>query len=390
VQVAVTTVASQVVAAAAIASTSFLGLHISDAYAIGVQVGSGALAGVAVSIVYMLAIGRPAFRGWRRWQLIACGYSVGLLAVTLAFSNTAVGVDRATTEWIVSLFGVGGALLGAAGVSAVRDACLGRPLRLAALTITPNLAMIVGTGVAVAGGPEVLPAVGWATGCALLHLRPAVVDPVPRSGEERRDDALAIHSVALVLGALVGSVLPPLYLTAISVLEPGTATALLLATRVGAGLIGVTANSVLLARYSWTRTDGFRARTCELAMCASLALFALTLAVAPLEVDLVVWTMAFLWWFTSLIATPFINREVNAQRLAKAVLAKGILDLVVSLLTLWALVQRPSVVGFLAAVVVSQGVTGVVGSLALRQPRLATMSGLLFASGWVGLLLPAV
>lgn len=388
-RVLATSVASQVTAAVAIASTAMLGLAVSDTYAIGLQVGNGALTGVALGVVYFLAIGRPGFRLWARWKIVGIAYAMALLGVTLAFISRQ-GSEHLTGSQVavMCVLGGGGALLGVAGVDAVREACLGRPLRISSLTLIPNGCLILGSGVAlVVGGRagSVLPAVAWAAGCAVTLVL-GIRSRTPSTDDGGRTGSHTLHALGLTIGTVVATFMPPLFLSAVSGLEAGTATVLLLVTRVGGSAVGVATNSVLVTRYSWASKDEFRPRIFELLTLTSLVFFAINLALQRAGTEGWAVAAALVWWLTAIVSGPFVNREVNAQRRAVSVMLKGALDLAFALVALWVLLHHPSPIGYLSVVVLSQALTVLIGAATLGHVRLAALAGVLLATGWVGLL----
>jgi hypothetical protein len=392
-RVFVTAFASQAVAAAAIASTSLLGLVVSDAYAIGLQVGNGALTGLALGIVYFLAIGRPGFQRWRYWKFLTVAFSAALTAVTIAFTIVRHGDEATTTVVVTAILGVGGACLGIAGIDAVREACLGRPVRISSLTIVPNVCLIIGSLVVLSvdgTGRSAVPAIAWALGCCAVMASAARARSVSPPPTVAADEPHRLHAVGLAVGAIVSTFMPPLFLTAVAHLEPGTATVLLLVTRMGGSAIGLAANSILVTRYSWSRSNVFNPGPFERVVLLSLGCFVAGLALEWQGVTLAAAVAGLAWWLFALIPTPFVNRELNSQRRAGSVLLKSSVDLAFALGSLSLLLAAPSALGFLAVFVISQGLSIAIGASALHHTRLALLAAMLLISGWAALILGAL
>lgn len=396
--VMVATMTSQLFAAAGLAATPLLGLHVSDVYALGVQIGNAAFSGIVVGVLYLIAIGRPWFNKWGRWSLIAAAFSLGLPAIVWVASEVTrdlAGSERDLLIRLLVTFGLGGAVLSLAGVIGVREACLGRPVPLASLTILPNFMLLVGVVTMAAFSQDAspsLPAVCWAIGCVLAYvaaLRLRREGPPIEAGWDGREDNEGLHSVALAGGVVTSSVLPPLYLTSVSDLRDGAATALFLIVKIGSSIVGLTVNSALLVRYNWTSPRSLSGR-----FSAQLNLVASVLFVAGLmshSLDLVKpsYALVVLGWLLTLIAAPLVMREVNARRLSGNVLTKTVVDLIVSVGVLLALFSNPSFTGFLAAFVMSQGVTTGIGGFGLQHRWLSLSSvpvvaaaAMLLLAGW--------
>jgi hypothetical protein len=380
------TLASQGLSAAALATSPLLGLDVSDTYALGVQLGNASLAGIVIGIVYLLAIGRPWFTAWKRWTIVSAGFSLLLPLVVIAVNVRTRDLSNSQFDLLVLVlagFGIGGAALSAAGVVAVRQACLGKPFALAALTVTPNLALLV--GIVVVGTLTddraflATPVALWALACfAVLGVvlwadgrmrQPSVTEP---AGHERRNEG--VHTAALAGGVVTSSVLPPLYITAVSELRDGAATVLFLVTKAGSSLVGLTVNSALLVRYNWTTERGVSGMSsANLNIAATFSAGAGLLAHTA-DVRVVSYVFVVVWWGLTLVSAPLVMREVNARRLAGHVLAKTMVDVAASLCVMLVLFAQPSFTGYLAAFASSQGITTGVSGIALKNPRLTASS----------------
>lgn len=387
------TVASQLVAAAALAATPLLGLDVADNYALGIQIGNAAFAGVVMGVVYLLAIGRPWFDQWRTWSVVAGSFSVALPLIVAIIHYALAGPTHDPLRLPITLiFGVGGAALAAAGVSAVREACLGQPIPLAALTIVPNAALLLSVVATALAGNEDLsaaPALVWACACVLMRSlmrrpRKSAMPDRPRQPDD--DDGRSIHTTALLTGVITSSVLPPLYISAVSQLRDGAATLLLLITRAGSSLVGLAVNSVLLVRYNWRTSSTVTGR-----LTTVLNLIALIMAIVAAGchwsgLRLASYVLAVCWWILPLIGAPLVMRELNARRMGRLVLTKALIDLAVCTVVLIVLTERPTFTGYLAAFVVSQGITSAVCGVGLAS-RALTVTGVLVAISALTLLI---
>ncbi|WP_125568014.1 hypothetical protein [Nocardioides baekrokdamisoli] len=389
------TLASQGAAAAALAATPLLGLSTSDAYAIGLQIGNASLAGVVIGVVYLLAVGRPWFDQWRRWAVIAAGFSIALPLVVIG----ANAVSRHTSDSlfvrgeVALIFGLGGAALAIAGVGAVRMACQGSPMWLASLTIAPNVSMLIATLIAWRvdrSGLSLAPAIAWAATCGALATFGS------RSGARDASDGVApdadsqgLQATALAAGVITSSVFPSLYITAISGIRAGAATALFLVTKVGSSFVGITVNSVLLVRYNWASERRVTGRSSLILTSAAAVAAGIALLLHTSGFRGASYGVAIVWWLCPLVAAPLILREVNARRMARTVMAKAAADMIVSAGTVAVLFAHPSFTGYLAAFAISQAVTMTVGGVGLRnRPLVAAslvllvVSEILLVRGW--------
>lgn len=391
------TLASQGTAAASIFALPLLGLGVSDAYSIGIQVGTGAFSGIVMGVVYLLAIGRPGFTAWRACGIGACLFGITVSIVCASLYGAGIIKTRIPTEDIyvlTALFCVGGLALSLSSIDAVREACLGHPGYLSAVTIPGNAAMFLTTLVAalVTGGWKegqpvkvfvlVAPALAW----ALANVAVAVFVHVRRRQNAAKDSeakhqsvvqdssavdtsrGLGLHTFALALGSITSSVFPVLFLSAASALPHGAITLLFIANRIGGASVGLFVNSFLLVKYNWSSVGH---RDGPLPVLFTLAGGVMALAAVLLEktfgLHFASQAIIIVSWLLFLVAGPLVLRRVNAARRGDVIFTKVLIDLAVSSVICWYLYQAPSVTGFFGAYIMSQVVTLAVCSLAYKQ-----------------------
>lgn len=390
------TLASQVLSATSTLVLPVLGLDVADTYAIAAQVGLASVTGVSLGVVYNLAIGRPSFSSWRTWTVIAALFS---FAVCLGqyFILSASGAIQGDARYVLAVFlafAVGGACLSATGIRAVREACGGRPRRLAGMTLVPNALLMVCViilGIAHVRGPiaMVLPAVGWAIAgaCCLAESmwrgeRIAALEVTPVASGERANRR--IHTVALIIGVVSSSIIPAIVIGAATGLGAGIPYVLALASKLGNAIVSLGVNSVLMARYSWN-SGGLRStRGVEGIVVAGCASAAIALATSGSTVASL--ASACVAWLCVIVASAIVVRELNARAVGSLVFLKAILDVIFAGSGALFFMNHPSAPGFFACFMLSAGVSIAVGSVGMRAWRLSCL-GLLTIAFAIAILL---
>ncbi|WP_419254473.1 hypothetical protein ACN2C6_03330 [Caulobacter sp. ErkDOM-YI] len=388
--VLVATLASQAISATGLFILPFLGFEVSDVYSVAIQAGNGAFSGIVLGVIYSMAIGRPHFSHWNLF-----GRGSALFSLVLAVVATAL-IFRGSEEnrllpWqiitIMSSFGLGGAFLALAGTTAVREACQGRPLLLAAITIAPNSGLTIAAAISAlflrtSALGSVAPALTWAilSGALLLLIRhrpPAELETVGAEeavvSESMRNQLL--HAAALVIGVVTSTVLPTFFITATAQLPAGSTTTLFICARIGTALVSLGVNSILLVRYNWLLRSESNGLFPTIFMIAATACGAAAMFLARvLHLETAGHGFVLISWLACLVASPLVMREVNARRLAKLVMIKALADLVLATCVAFMLTARPSASGYFAAYMISQCVTTFVCGCALRHRLLAVAS----------------
>lgn len=386
--VMVLTLTSQVLAACTALVLPILGLSTADTYAIGTQVALTGLNGVAIGVVYNVAVGRPQFRAWRRWSTIATSVTLILTAGQIGLlSHTGFmdGHNSRETVGILALLGCGGAVTAATAVNAVRRACLGKPALFAAIAIAPNLGLLLGTGLHLAfwrsGGPpfvSMLPAFGWASAAVGLYAfaRTLKVPEISLAPSPAHTDSMSRHIIGLAIGVITSSILPMLYMAAVAQLESGTVFLTSTIGKIGNSATMLFVNSVLLVQYNWVDS---RAPLRVLPIALTVAFTTLVPAGIGLHLadsnEYISRVIVIVGWLLMLAVSAITVRELNAQRKGGALLAKATVDLVLASSAAYLLLRNPTFIGYFGAFAVSQAVTTTIGGFALRQ-RLLGYAGI--------------
>lgn len=404
INVVAATGASQLIAALGIGMIPILGRDFRDVYAIGLQVGSVAVSGIALGVVYNLAIGRPGFDAWRVCKAFALAFSTGLAIVTIlvltlidSIQADNIGVLQSA---VILVQGVGGGILALAAIDGVKWACHGVPAPLSAVSILPNVGVAICLPIVylLADRSQVVylaPSLGWLLAAlATLCLFRKRQSAFSRSGSETpklkdgNDSSLFEHTVALVAGVAASSVLPTLMLAAVTQLGEGSASWVFVVSKVCASLIGLGVNSVLLARYNWEFAGWVPGRwTLGISVVSGVLLgFA---AFASRAQSFPAYFMIVSAWTLLLTVSALLLREVNARRVVRAISSKVIVDLTLSSVGLILLMIRPSIAGYFAVLCLSQLATVLVCSLGIRQYALSWISAAgvpvclyLIVNGW--------
>lgn len=379
---------SQAISAFSLFLLPMLGLNVSDVYSVGVQTGVGPYNGLVLGVIYLLVLGRPNFS---RWQLVNASV-VGFAALLTAYSAFSAlhrvekhALDPTLIGTIVVTFGCGGAALGLASVSGVRQACLGRPWLLAGVTMVPNIAMGLAAVLTRFLTPHaalapVFPAVAWASMAVLVAIVFALL-PLPALRQDSTRPAVetnrnkALHIFGLLVGMMTSTVLPIGFVTAAGKLNPGAATVLFLTNRIGAAIVGVLVNAVLMVSINWEETDrsAMRHSVRFPALSLGLAIGSTLLHMAGGAI-MATYAGIGLAWLSLTCSTPIILREVNVRRMGSVIMLKSVVDLAISFVALLYFQKQPSFTGYFGALMISQCVTSLVCGTALRQKALIFVS----------------
>ena len=383
-------VASQGFAALSVLSIIVMDPASSDSYAIGLQIGTATFAGYSIGVVYNIAIGRPSFSHWGLSMLGALASTV-VLAGIIGGALSAVGQSQSVDGYIIGVFAVGSAALGVAGVQAARLACAGQPLRLAMMTIPSNVALTLGSLFVWALNLDSnwVPAALWAAvavGQAALGVRSysaARTAQVTRLAPET-----GAHASGLVLGSIVASVAPTLYLAAVSQLAAGVVSTLFVVWRVLNSVVNTGVSSLLLVAYSWsTRMKGAIPISSVLGCIGALPILVSILGHLAGWSPLLTYGVGLAGVLCYVVASALCMREANAQTMSRTILVKSIIDVFASTAAICLLFIHPSVMGFFAAYLVSQGVT--LGVIATKFGSRWGLTAGVFAFAAAGYLLVA-
>lgn len=383
----VLTLASQLIAVAAIALMAFYDVDLSDMYSIGVQIGTLSYSGFVLGVIYLIVVGRPQFSGWRT-TLIAASF-VSLIAGALTFvffhhfGTYTTNNYFIPTFFTISLFSVGGAFLASSGVYAVRESCRGNPKYMVTITIFPNLMMAFCVFICILFSFPLtvytftLPAFCWTAGSALQFLyfrklfaadHKSTEDPPLISTDDHQRDDILVHFTGLIIGVVVSGLYPILYLSTVSTIGSGTATLLFFAARIGNAGVGLLVNSILMVKYKWGSKPSTSFRFVEILSFVSVCCALVSVLARELyhndTVSIIVYMIT---WTCVIFSSPFLLREINFLKKSWVILFKALFDLSISTFALLYLTFYPSIAGYFVAFVGSHCVTLCVCSFALRR-----------------------
>ncbi|WP_139256756.1 hypothetical protein [Herbiconiux ginsengi] len=376
------TMTSQAINAASLLLIPFtLTVAWSDIYSVSIQVGSSALGGVVIGVVYNIAIGRRGFNRWRTAAAAASIFSIGLgiVAGILVYSGGgAVSTLGLQGLLLLGTFTIGGIGLAVGGCGAVRAACHGNALPLASVNLLPATALLLSLlCVLLFGAPMLLPGICWALVAlaqAAWFWRGSYEYPTTAEGESARSQLS--HIGALSLGVIASTVLPTFYIAAITQLPGGVTSVVFLITRIATSIVGLGVNSVLLVRYSWNSpARNVQPLTRPLVALAAAGLV-IGLALSAIESEVGTLVCMVISWIAMLVASAVILRETNSRKLVKAIAVKVGVDLSLSSLGAVWLFTNPSVQGYFGVFTLSQAVTTLVCGIYLRYRWTAILSAL--------------
>lgn len=383
------TLAAQGVSAASIVLLPWvLSPELADSYAIGLQTGAAGLGGIAIGVIYNVAVGRPGFAAWGRSAVVAAAASPLLAVMTyglLMLFGTAPAPDSGGLA-VIGVFGIGGAGLALGGVYAVRRAVSGRPLALVASTLVPSLALLAGIAayVSLRGAvPVVLPGVLWAAAAwaqaIILSLRggsrgsdePASPTPTGAVGK---------HASYLAVGALTSTVLPNVYVAALTQLAAGTVAFVFVIGRIGTALVGVGVNTLLTVAYTWSARPSSPLILTRILLTVGSAFGLVALAAGFSGLEQVGYGAAGVSWFALLVGAAVALRDLNSRAEVSLVGIKTGLDLLVSASLAIYLVLHPSITGYFGVYAASQAITLGVASYSFQSTGMRYLAASCFVS----------
>jgi hypothetical protein len=357
-----------------------LGAAISDRLAVLTQVGMISYGGVALGLVYNLAIGRPGFASWGKWSTFAVVVSLSASLVEHELSSQRLGnpaTQNGYSDVLASVvFGLGGACLGVAGVLGVKRACFKKPFYLTSVTLLPNFGLLAGVLLSLGSGSMIVASLFWLLGCVVTLLIGAYLDRFksldlqPISNSETKQN-LWLHTVALIIGVVLSSFMPLLSTIALLALAPGTAYVGVLVVRIATAGITLFVNSVLVVKYHWgsRKKFGFHLEiVCALTFAASSILSLILVLVSSAEY--MAYFTYVIGWFAGLVASAFLIREMNASKMGAALLIKVCAELVLTLAIIYQLLAAPSLIGFFATVSIGQAFTILFGGFVFKSKAL--------------------
>lgn len=384
------TLTGQILSGISLLIMSSLGNVSADRLSMLLQVGLVPLGGVALGLVYNLAIGRPQFFEWGRWSLFTLFVAgIATLVFAVGHSQQVAPPDGPNESWkIIELFifGLGGSALGLAGIIGVRFACQAKPNFLAGIMILPSAGLCIGIGASQNDLSIILPGALWFSGSiatlcvGILLLKKSTASKVVIAKEEyeykNREYYLQIFSLVATL--VSSAFMPILYSLALLGLASGSIYFALMVSRLATAGINLFVNSYLNVSYFWGSPEK-KSQLVE--FTSSLGFLALAFASLfgnffKMSEQVQTW-MFILGWFLSLIGSSMLIRELNARRMGKILAIKTGLELLLNLGVLGLLLSYPSLVGFFAAIAASQMFTILFGGVALKSNRL-------IASGCLG------
>lgn len=384
------TLTGQILSGISLLIMSSLGNGSADRLSMLLQVGLVPLGGVALGVVYNLAIGRPKFFEWGRWSLFSL-FVAGIAALVFAAGNSE---QVAPPYWpneswkIIELFifGLGGAALGLAGILGVRFACQAKPNFLAGIMILPSAGLCIGIGASHNNLSLILPGALWFSGSiatlgvGILLLKKSKVSKVVIAKDqiEYRNREYYLQLSSLIATLVSSAFMPIFYSLALLGLASGSIYFALMVSRLATAGINLFVNSYLNVSYFWGSPEK-KGQLIELT--SALGFIALSFASLlgnffKMAEQAQTWTFI-LGWFLSLIGSSMLIRELNARRMGKILAIKTGLELLLNLGVLGLLLSYPSLVGFFAAIAASQMFTIFFGGVALKSKRL-------IASGCLG------
>lgn len=386
-QVALIALASQILGALSALALPLIGLTNADLYAISLQVGNAPLVSVVFGVLYNIAIGRPGYAHWGRWLVFASFVATSLgtcVWASLAFQPHA---EQHELVLILAIFTIGGIVLAASGITAVREACLGRPRMYAAVTITPNAAFLLGIALTwlwlrSAGAPtfsSVVPAIAWLLGtlatASVFSSRARKARASDQVLPTARSDSggLLMQSAGLSLSALSGSVGPTIMLASLAALPTGSVFLANVVSRIGTAGVNLLVNSFLVVKLNWRERSAGLPRTVTYGAIATTALIGVGASVTALSGSEFLGALPVgLAWFIAIGVAAVTLRHLNAQRMVRTIAAKGATDAIAIVLLLAIVTHSPSVLGFFIAMTALQAVTQGFAGVAMRQWTLAT------------------
>ncbi|QTC91463.1 hypothetical protein [Brevundimonas goettingensis] len=378
--VVIATVASQGFTALSLLALTLLGLGISDIYIVALQAGNGAFTGVVLGVIYPLALGRPNLNLWR-----PIAVATSLFQIVFSIGSYWIYVDHggppelapATVATIFAAFGLGGAALSSIGVYAVRSALAGQPIFLATATLPSNAVLIVSVLVVslVPVARPILPIAPAVIWCVTTIVTAAVlywryVAPETRGKIEfsiSRYKAAIIHTLVLLTGVFSSTVIPTIYITAMSHLVTGTATFIFIASRIGNAIIGLLINSVILVNYRWSGVGRKMSSLIPLPTITSAVTLSAAVAISAHAPKFIIYFMVFIAWVSALAAQPVATSEINSQKRHWTLALKVAIDSCCSLASAYFLLHHPSVTGFFAVNTISQLITLAIFGEALKS-----------------------
>jgi len=357
-----------------------LGPTASDRLAILTQVGMVSFGGVALGLVYNLAIGRPGFSSWAKWSIFTVVVSIVASVIEYVLSSQRLEsiklIDDYSDPWVSIGFGLGGACIGVSGVLGVKRACHKKPFYLSSVTLLPNLGVLVGVLGSV-GSKSLLPVcLTWLIGCLVTLLIGLYLEKT--SGmfdgsdlESETKNNLWLHALALIIGVVLSSFMPLIFTIALLGLAPGTAYLGALVVRVATAGITLFVNSVLVVKYHWGSKKNAGLRL-EVSCALAFSFFALVslLLISNSYVEIFGYCTYVFGWFAGLIASAFLIREMNARKMGAALLVKVTIELMLNCGLVYQLLLSPSLIGYFAAVSVGQAFTILFGGVVFKSKTL--------------------
>jgi hypothetical protein len=357
-----------------------LGPEGADVYTVGIQVGNLSFTGFVLGVVYLVVVGRPNFKHWN-----IAGLASIVLSLIASLAGLAVVIsgntNNKTADMIaISFFGIGGAALAFQGLNYVRLACLGNPKKLAAATLVPNLALLIGlVAVAIfrltADWEIILPAMLWMLGAVVLLL-----DRKPAAGEYSESETvdeysgLSSHFAILIVGLFTSNFMPFIYMQTLSSLSDGTIAFGFLLIRITSSAIYLISSSVLLVRFNWIDNKVSKGRHEAKALAATTLLIIVCITCASLHQESVALASAILALAIGLFISSTLLRELNFVKKNKPLLFKVAVDLLISSFAAYALFLNPSVLGLFAVYLISQVITIMISSWGLGFRKISALS----------------
>ena len=400
--VLLTTCISQVTSAVGVLCLPLLGGSLGDIYAVGLQLGFASFTGVAASVVYNLAIGRPDFSHWKISAYVGGFVALALALLVSAFAPGAGLQHSFAPQIIVLLFGLGGVALTVGGIAAVFLACMGDAVPFAGAAILPNVVLSISVpliGLTTADSSlvgECLPAGLWSAACfatCMLLIRRArmlrvgTVGTVVGDAHDAPHDRQGSHMSALIVAVVTSTVAPLVLVAGTTRLPAGTASTLFLITRIATSVVGLGVNSLLLVRYRWDASDAptFK-RFIPIAAIGAGGSFAAGLAHLVLDRPYLGYGLAAVSLTLLLVPAAVLGRETNRRRYGRTLLFKGGVEVALIAAMLIIFWQHPSISGYFGVFMVSQALTIMICGHKLRESKMAA-AGLAAGVGAIWLIL---